>query len=181
MNSSVAEKIEIEMKKIWSQPFVNRFPSYSRLIDIDIDIKNRNAALKQRQIDMRQGLMWQAILGCQDKFTNLEKGDPTGLDIRSDYYKLFMEIKNCYNTDNSSSREKKFDKLCATKLLHSNYRVIYGVINDKTDTHKIIRYKNVEIEYMSGKYLFQLVFGNNYDHVLSYVCDLYKHYRSEYA
>src|SRR5690625_1134875 len=73
---------------------------------------------------MKIGEIWQAVFGLVKHFEDLRVGHPSGLDIRSKKLKIIMELKNSYNTDNSSSRKAKFDCLCEYIKQNPKYQPI---------------------------------------------------------
>jgi hypothetical protein len=54
--------------------------------------------------------------------------DPSGLDLFHPEKKIYIELNNRYNTDNSSSRNENVRKLVQMRDL--GFTVIYGVIKD---------------------------------------------------
>jgi hypothetical protein len=81
---------------------------------------------------MKTGIIWQKAIGNYPQFEDLKNGDSCGLDVISRERKIIMEIKNRYNTDNTSSRKTKYMKLANFKKSHTDYECIYAVINDTT-------------------------------------------------
>lgn len=108
--------------------------SGKRLLDTEEDYISRCNGLAQRQIDMIQGHIWQAVLSCADGCQNLFIKDKTGLDIRNDKRCFFAEIKNAGNTDNSSSKLKKWDLLVQSGAYNPTYTLVYAVVGN--DIHK---------------------------------------------
>ena len=80
-----------------------------------------------------------------------------------------MEIKNRYNTDNSSAKNNNFTKLAKYKKQHPKYNCIYAIINDTKPQGqiKIIEHNDIEIKYYSGRCLFEYIFGDNTDIILN--------------
>jgi hypothetical protein len=85
-----------------------------------------------------------------------------------------MEIKNRYNTDNSSSRITKYSKLAKYKASHPEYTAIYGVINDMPDDGKYrnIVQDNQQIKYISGFLFLRYVFGEDMECILNFARQL---------
>lgn len=150
---------------------------FTTILDTDIDNANRKQLLKQRQIDMCQGHLWQKVFGCMDDITDLGTGHYTGLDLYSEKRKLYFEIKNSYHTDNSSSRKRKEQLLCQVKKQYPDHTCIYGVVNDTTSKKVCKTIQGVEIWYVSGNELFQLVFGNHWKEMVCFVQFCYEKYR----
>ena len=122
-----------------------------------------------KQVQMKIGNIWQILIGEYKDFQNLKIGHVTGLDAISEKRKIVMEIKNRYNTDNSSARKSNYDKLSNYKHDHPDFECIYGVINDTKDCVKAINHNNQEIKYYSGRYLLDYVFGNDKENVLKII------------
>lgn len=72
------------------------------------------------------------IIGLINDINDLGQGDETGLDLYSKKRKFIIELKNRFNTDNSSSRKANFNKLAKYKEKHKNFDCIYGVIIGNT-------------------------------------------------
>ena len=74
------------------------------ILDLD-DYNIKELVLKQKQKQMKIGLIWEEVIGNYDGFVKLKIGNKTGLDIISYSKKIIIEIKNRTNTDNNSSRK----------------------------------------------------------------------------
>ena len=122
-----------------------------------------NFAKKLKHLQMNIGKIWQIVLGNYKDFIDLEEGDETGLDVKSDKLKIIMEIKNRYNTDNASSRKTNYGKLSNFKLNNPDYECIYAVINEKHNLGNdyIIKHNEQNIRYLSGQKLLDYVFAND--------------------
>lgn len=120
---------------------------------------------------MKYGEVWQVAIGNFDEFCDLGIGHETGLDVISESRKIIIELKNRYNTDNSSSRKANNDKLAKFKCLNPDWTCIYGVINENSSEGKIKEYEhNGQIlHYYSGTKLFELVFGDKYMQIVDMV------------
>jgi len=104
---------------------------------------------------------------------NLGVGHYTGLDVIDRAKKEIFEIKNRYNTDNSSSKKTNFDKLVKFKQENPEYDIIYAVVNElNTGIQKNIEHNGHIIKYLSGDKLFDHVFGNNSQEIIRYVKEL---------
>ena len=120
---------------------------------------------------MKIGNIWQIAIGNYKDFKDLKTGHTSGLDILSEKNEIIMEIKNRYNTDNKSARDKNYDKLVAFKNKNPKYTCIYGIINDKKPLgcKKIIIHNGVEIIYYSGRCFLKFIFGDNIDFILKFI------------
>jgi len=126
---------------------------------------------KIKQIQMKIGLIWQIAIGNYDNFINLKIGDKTGLDILSNERKIIIELKNRYNTDNSSSKKTNYKKLMIYKKEHPDYDCIYGVINEKNQIgiDKKIKINDYEIRYLSGDKLLTFIFDKNKENIINII------------
>ena len=115
------------------------------------------------------GFCWQEICGCVFGIKNLGIGHVTGLDLLSVSKKFCIELKNNYNTDNSSSRKNNYSKLAKYKKSHQDYDCIYGVINCRTKQglDKIISHDGENIRYLSGDKFLTFIFGIEKDTVIN--------------
>jgi hypothetical protein len=157
---------------------VEKEKNFYTILDTEADKANRKQLLKQKQIDMCQGHLWQKVFGCMEDITDLGKGHYTGLDLYSEKRRLYFEIKNSYHTDNSCSRKRKEQLLCQVKKQYPDHTCIYGVVNDTTSKKVCKTIQGVEIWYVSGDELFQLVFGNHWKEMVCFVQSCYEKYRN---
>lgn len=117
---------------------------------------------------MNTGKFMQEMLGCFPGWKNLGNGHETGLDLYNNKTETYIELKNRYNTDNASAKEKNYEKLAKQKM--EGFRSIYGVINDKTKEgrHKEMIVKDAIIEYISADKLFEVITGiSNFTEILT--------------
>ncbi len=119
-------------------------------------------------VQMKIGTLWQRVIGAYADFRDLGTGHATGLDILNEERKLAIELKNRFNTDNSSARKANYAKLVKFKKDNPTYDVIYGVINDRTieGTKKKIHLDGEDITYLSGKVLLDKIFGDKADKII---------------
>lgn len=125
-------------------------------------------AHRLKVIQMKVGQSWQIIFGSIAGVKDLGVGHESGLDLMSDsafrHGKMVMELKNSWNTDNSSSRAQNLRKL--TKFASSNpdYQPIYAFVNTKKSSgeDKFITFENHQVRILSGKKLLRYVLGKNY-------------------
>ena len=166
-------------------------PSSSEItMDIFSVEEERNmlrAALILKQLQMRHGEIWQMVIGTFPGFTDLHVGHESGLDILSKERKLAIELKNSFNTDNSSSRKSNFDKLAAYQRLNPDYTIIYGIVNErngksikKTITHRYLN-ETVTIQYYSGKSLFSFLWEGRHQEVVDRVVEVVATYKKKYC
>lgn len=158
--------------------FEKKRKSYKNILDTNDDRNNRKKLLRQRQIDMIQGDLWQKVFGCVEGMTDLGKGHWSGLDLRCQHKKQFFEIKNSHHTDNSSSRSAKERLLSRIKKQHPDHICIYGIVNGTT-RHVIKKIDGVEIHIVSGDELFRLVFGKEWRDIVRFVQLTYQQCRNQ--
>ena len=125
------ESLEESIKIILLRPQKNVL-TYD-ILDTEKDMADNLIALKQTQLKMKRGEIWQEVLGTYNGCVNLKIGHETGLDILSHTKKFAIELKNRTNTDNASSKKSNFDKLAKFKTNNPEYICIYGNINADTE------------------------------------------------
>lgn len=169
------EKIDKIIYNILSRP-TSETLSYD-ILETEKTKKDRLVALKVKQLQMKQGEIWQEVLGNYNGFTNLHTGHETGLDILSHTHKIAIELKSRTNTDNASSKKTNLQKLANYKKQHPDYTCIYANINDskKITTYnankKYITCSDVIIEHYIGYEFLKLILGCNVDIVIQFVKD----------
>jgi hypothetical protein len=143
-------------------------------------IKEIKNSLIIKQIQMKIGNIWQIAIGNYGDFRDLGIGHHTGLDIKNKNRKIIIELKNRYNTDNSSSKKSNFDKLANYKKEHSDFECIYAIVNDTRTQgqRKIIIHNGVEIVYLSGMQLLEYIFVDNTTDVLNILHKIISSYLS---
>ena len=142
----------------------------------DEHIEKIKTSFEIRQKQMKEGMIAQMMMGYFIGWENLEKGHSSGLDIRKKDNSIIIELKNKYNTCNSSSQKAILDKLVEYKKKNPNTRCIWGIINEKQNEkrlHKFIVHNGYIIEKIQGRRLLSIVFtldGIDYtNHVINYV------------
>src|SRR5271167_3080230 len=93
------------------------------------------------------------------------------VDLINHNTKVIMELKNSYNTDNSSSRKENIKKLINSKI--DGYELVYGIINDINPRDKILCR---EVRYLSGTCLFQFIMGDQYENVITLLQNEFNEY-----
>jgi hypothetical protein len=134
--------------------------------------KNKDVIRKSHMlkfIQMKIGQIWQEVIGSVDGITNLGVGDPSGLDIISNYKfktKFIMELKNSYKTDNASSRKENLNKLVKYTQSNPEYAPIYGIVNCNSKMNEgkdtIQEHNTVKVRMLSGNKLLHFIFGDDY-------------------
>ena len=178
-------EIRTSISTILSKHMKNYNIKYKRRAYNDIILSNfikDNDILFQKTsrikfIQMKIGLVWQSVLGTLPGVTDLGIGHPSSLDLKFTNLqgdKYIIELKNSYNTDNSSSRAMNIQKLGKYVSIHKNYVPIYGIINgiNSKGEDKIISYSDIHVRMLSGNLFFKFIFQdesyiNTYISILS--------------
>lgn len=114
-----------------------------------------------RQIQMKEGEIAQICMSLFHDWQNLNVGHSSGLDLRKKDNSYAIELKNKYNTCNSSSEKVVLDKLANYKKKHPNCVCVYGIVNPKPNCKQLIKkiiHNNQELYKIQGRKLFRLVF-----------------------
>src|SRR5271156_3532924 len=151
--------MELSIKLIFNKYF--KIPNSECKINSDILLLNcpkdlLNQSYKLGLIRMKIGLLWEQI------FTLFGYEKMKKVDLINHNTKVIMELKNSYNTDNSSSRKENIKKLINSKI--DGYQLVYGIINDINPRDKILC---KEIRYLSGYLLLSFIMGDQYENVIS--------------
>ena len=175
------ESLEESIKIILLRPQKNVL-TYD-ILDTEKDMADNLIALKQTQLKMKRGEIWQEVLGTYNGFINLKTGHETELDILSHTKKIIIELKNRTNTDNASSKKSNLDKLAKFKKSNPEYRCIYAYINADTEgksldssiTKKL--HDGVEIEHHIGYELLKFILGDDTELIIDFVKNTIDKYR----
>jgi hypothetical protein len=132
---------------------------------IDIETKKRSYK-KMQQTFQRIGKAWEIILSCCEGFQKISQ-----IDFVNKERKIYIELKNRYNTDNSSSKKTNLHKLSKFKQKNQEYTCIYGVINAKNKSYskKHIDMYNNEILELHQNSFFDEIFGIHTSDILNFV------------
>jgi len=134
------------------------------------NIYNLTIAHNIRQKHMKEGIIAQIMIGNFIDWEDLGIGHPSGLDCRKIDNSIIMEIKNKYNTCNSSSQKTLLDKLSKYKKNNPDTICVWGIINSKPNYKKlqeIIIHNDEKILKIQGSELLKLIFtinDENYSH-----------------
>lgn len=124
-----------------------------------------------KYIQMKIGIIWQCLMGSVQGIENLGCGHHSSLDliIKRGGKKYIVELKNSFNTDNSSSRKHNFKKLHNFVAQNKGYTGIYATINCKTSKgiDKNISYNGCNIRILSGSKLLSFIFKSECDVVIT--------------
>jgi hypothetical protein len=138
--------------------------------------KNEKIRIKDKQINNKIGEFHEYIISELDGWDNCKNSSDkyiksSGLDVYKKDKSVFIEIKNKYNTLNSSSKKETINKLKKIKDKYPDSLCVIGIING-SDTKKQI--KDSEIWTYSGKEFYKLVYNNEkyYDDVVNILSKL---------
>lgn len=159
----------------------------------EIKLIHETNHIKQKQ--MINGYCWEQATGTWEDWETVTDNcdlipDGNKIDVISRKYKKAMEIKNRWNTMNSSSTTHTLDTLCKFKEKNPEYEIILANIHDKTkeksqDIIKIHIYnkKEYKYRYLTGKKLLFFIFGKYWEVVLNCMKNLNMNYicKEEYC
>lgn len=109
-----------------------------------------------KKYQQNTGNFWQEFFSLFVGWKNLGTGDRSGLDLCNENEKIYVELKNRYNTDNSSAKKKNIEKL--KKKSDEGFTAIYGVVNENNSSGKYQEHSGYN--YVSGNHLFKLICGS---------------------
>ena len=167
------ESLEESIKIILLRPQKNVL-TYD-ILDTEKDMADNLIALKQTQLKMKRGEIWQEVLGTYNGCINLKIGHETGLDILSHTKKFIIELKNRTNTDNASSKKSNLDKLAKFRKSNPEYRCIYANINADTEEKtlhgsiKKLLHDGVELEHQIGYEFLKFILGSDTELIIEFV------------
>jgi hypothetical protein len=128
---------------------------------------------------MKEGEIAQVALGNFYEWKDLGTGHESELDLLKEDNSAIIELKNKWNTCNSSSAKALLDKLSNYKKKNPNTRCIWGVINPKDinkNNSSKIEHDGVIIEKLEGNELFNYIFTyRNYNYkqeILDYIKEI---------
>lgn len=170
LNPTIAKHVQWLRGKITASTYKThdeQDPVMQKLLQMELKQRGINITMEQvleidrlkRSISQNLGDFWQRVLGDVPDWENLGIGHETGCDLINEKTKTVIELKNKWNTMNSSSRTAIIDKLVKQK--EKGYTGIIGIINDKTVQGKVSTDKKSGITIASGAKLFELVCGYN--------------------
>lgn len=166
-------------------PTIDEFKTVFDLCSKDFTLKEWAEKEVERQLDKninnKIGEFHQELLGYVDGWINLEKGDPTGLDLKNEEETVFIELKNKYNTMNKTSKEGCQMALENVVEKYPNSRGYWAYVisykyksqesiweysrkvNDET-----VKFSNPQVRRISGDKLYEMITGDK--NALEKVC-----------
>ena len=158
-------------------PTIDEFKTVFDLCSKDLTLKEWAEKEVERQLDKninnKIGEFHQELLGYVDGWINLEKGDPTGLDLKNEEETVFIELKNKYNTMNKTSKEGCQMALENVVEKYPNSRGYWAYVisykyksqesiweysrkvNDET-----VKFSNPQVRRISGDKLYEMITGD---------------------
>ena len=106
--------VTIALQKIYNKNQLDEFTKYEQI---------------KRALSQHGGDMWQEILGTAHGWEDLGIGHETGCDLKNEKDKKIIEVKNKYNTLNSSSRAAVIQKL--QTCVKDGYTCYIGIVNSR--------------------------------------------------
>lgn len=155
------------VKRILSLP--EKVETTADILDTDQHLDKVRISTEVKRRQMKYGSIWQYATGNWKGWEDLGTGHSSGLDIRSVEKKIIGELKNRWNTDNSSSKCRNHQKLLKYKTANPQYTCFYGHVNDKTPKGRIEIeiVDGVEITHYYGGELLDFIFGEHKDLVIT--------------
>ena len=120
----------------------------------------------------RVGDFHQNLLGRVDGWVNLGRGDPSGMDLKKEDDSIWIELKNKYNTLNSSSlRDTRFKceelaekypnaKIYWAYIVSPNYESFDITWEYKDNKKNVVHEVNSNIRNIAGEQVYTLVTGD---------------------
>lgn len=152
--------------------FKTLFDIYSNRFNLD-DWKNFEIPRQHdKKASNRIGDFHQNLLGRVDGWVNLGRGHPTGMDLKKEDDTIWMELKNKYNTMNSSSlRDTRFKceelaekypnaKIYWAYIVSQNYESFDKTWVYRDNKENVVHEINDNIRNISGRNVYTLVTGD---------------------
>lgn len=160
-----SREVLIESKESIDQ-FKTLFDLYSNGFDLnewkDYEIPRQH----DKTASNRVGAFHQNILGHVEGWENLKRGHPTKMDLKKEDNSIFIELKNKYNTLNSSSSENTRNKLEKLANEYPNAKIYWAyIVSNKYESFdRVWEYPNHEINEnirnIAGENVYTLVTGD---------------------
>lgn len=164
------ERAEIDFLRETSvDPFKMVFDMVNGEIGTKNWIKNEKMRQADKTVNNRVGDFHQRLLGSVDGWEDLGVGHVTEVDLRKTDNSIFMELKNKYNTMNSSSQSKCRDKLDNISKEFPEATAYWAYIVSKNGssgekvweyTRKGEKFINERVKVIWGKKVYEVVTGN---------------------
>ena len=152
--------------------FKTLFDIYSNRFNLN-DWKNFEIPRQHdKKASNRIGDFHQNLLGRVDGWVNLGRGHPTGMDLKKEDDTIWMELKNKYNTVNSSSlRDTRFKceelaekypnaKVYWAYIVSQNYESFDKTWVYRDNKENVVHEINDNIRNIAGKNVYTLVTGD---------------------
>jgi hypothetical protein len=164
--SGYKRKVEPSLRKLYSKPRRSIDPVDCDILQTDNMAKAEKTALWSQQIKMKRGMTWEILMGYFPGFEILPAKHPSHCDVANKNSKLYIQLKNKYNTVNSDSATQNKFRLASFKRDNPDFTVVWGIINPRkkyksAGFREDISYNGEVIEKWHGKYLLDRVFTHN--------------------
>lgn len=166
-------KIDRTSLEFLEETSVDYFKMIFDMANGDLDIKAwiTNEELRQgdKTVNNRVGNFHQMLLGKVEGWEDLGTGHPLEIDLKKEDDSVFIELKNKFNTMNSSSKSKCWDKLEAVAEKYPESTVYWAYIISKNGdsgekaweyTRQGNSFFNERIKVIWGKNVYKLVTGD---------------------
>lgn len=152
--------------------FKTLFDIYSNEFSLDDWIKFEIPRQHDKTANNRVGDFHQNLLGHVDGWVNLGRGHPSGMDLKNEDDTIWIELKNKYNTMNSSSlRDTRFKceelaikypnaKIYWAYIVSPNYDSFDVTWEYKDNKENAVHEVNENIRNIAGKDVYKLVTGD---------------------
>jgi len=118
---------------------------------------------------MRLGKIYEELAKYHN-WTKVDKIDFIDIDR-----KYALELKSSTQTDNSSSRERNYQKLLEFQKSHPEYKLYYLCVNHTTYEPQMKVLEN-DITLLTGKYALEFLYGENYNDVITCIQNCVKEF-----
>ena len=140
----INEQVQIEFKLMNPNSIFNQFiPHRYQMIYVAIS-----------GLTHKFGYIWENIVSAFTSFQKL----PKGIDFVDHNRKIFMELKNNFNTPNHDSKQNIIKKMRYALNKNPGYICIFGAVNDTCDRSDI---DENGIVYLTRGKLLKFLFGKN--------------------
>jgi hypothetical protein len=108
------------------------------------------------------GNIWQEIFTLSSGWNSHKKG----IDLINEDKKIVMELKNRYNTCNSSSKKFIINRLLEFQKENKEYSCVYAYINCESINNEGVDHIVKGIRYLTGNKLLHFMFGDKYKNIV---------------
>lgn len=178
-------KVEPKLRKLYSKKRRSIDPADCDVLQTVKMAEVAKTVLLDKQMRMRFGKTWELVIGNWHGFQLVPTKHRSHCDVVNKDAKLYIQLKNKYNTTCSDAATQLKFRLASFKHENPDFTVVWGVINPRkkhksTGLRESITYNGELIERWHGKCLFDKVFThdsyNYFPHVLMFIKSLLSEY-----